>query len=368
MVNYPSLDELYELLKKLSTPVSPSGNEDFIRGIVVEEFKKTADQLWIDSLGNVVAVKKGSSEGKLMLAAHMDEIGLFISHIDDNGFLRVLPIGGLPPRSLILQRLLIKTREGKIIRGVIGLKPPHILKPEEMQKIPDIKDLFVDIGVSSKDEVEKLGVRIGDVAVFDREIVKLGEKRVTGRAIDDRSGLTVLLKAFELIEKPEVDIYAVATVQEEVGLKGARTAAYSISPDAALALDVTIASDIPDTPSHQWYTRLGKGPAIKIADGRSATGLIAHKGITDKLIEVAEKEKIPYQVEVAAGGTTDASIIALNKEGVPAGVLSIPARYIHSPVEVIDLEDLLNTIKLTKSFAEQASSEWLKNLRGQRIK
>ncbi len=362
-------EEIYSLLKKLCEAIGPSGYEDEVRGLVVDEFKKTADEAWIDTLGNVIAVKRGFDRSrKVMIAAHMDEIGLFISHIDDNGFLRVVPIGGLPARALIMQRVRIRTRDGKVIRGVIGMKPPHILKKEEMEKIPEIKDLYVDIGVSSKEEVKKLGIRVGDIIVFDRDLVKLGSDRVTGKALDDRSGLTVLIKAFELIENPAVDVYAVATVQEEVGLKGARTAAFSITPDAAIALDVTVSSDVPDTPRHLWFTQLGKGPAIKIVDGRAATGLISNRRLVDKLIEIAEAEKIPYQVEVAAGGTTDASIIALNKDGVPASTISIPARYIHSPVEIIDLNDMVNAVKLTKAFPEKITSDWLTKLRGERIK
>lgn len=362
-------EEIYLLLKKLCEAVGPSGYEDQVRDIVVEEFKKYADEAWIDTLGNVIAVKKGEDHGrKIMFAAHIDEIGLFISHIDENGFLRVVPIGGIPARSLIMQRVKIRTRNGKILYGVIGMKPPHILKKEEMEKIPEIKDLYIDIGASSREEVEKLGVRIGDVIVFERSVEKLVDNRVTGKALDDRSGLTVLIKALELVEKPVVDTYFVATVQEEVGLKGARTAAFSISPDAAIALDVTIASDVPDTPRHMWFTQLGKGPAIKIVDGRAATGLISNRGLVDKLVEIAESEKIPYQLEVAAGGTTDASIIALNKEGVPATTISIPSRYIHSPVEIVDLEDMVNAIKLVKSFSEKITSEWLEKLHGKKIK
>ncbi|MET1160058.1 MAG: M42 family metallopeptidase [Thermoprotei archaeon] len=361
-------DEIYSLLKKLCDAIGPSGYEDEVREIVIEEFKKTADQLWTDTLGNVIAVKKGGGEAKLMLAAHMDEIGMFVSHIDDNGFLRVVPIGGIPERTVIYQKVRIKTRTGNVLRGVVGLKPPHILKKEELEKIPEFKDIFIDIGASSREEAEKMGVRIGDIVVYDRELTRHGNNRVTGKALDDRSGLAVLLKAFELIEKPGVDIYAVATVQEEVGLKGARTAAFAISPDAAIALDVTIASDVPDTPKHLWFTQLGKGPAIKIVDGRAATGLISNRRLVDKLVEIAESEKIPYQLEVLAGGTTDASIIALNKEGVPATTISIPARYIHSPVEVVDLTDMENAVKLVKAFSEKVEAEFLKKLHGEKIK
>ncbi|MEM1675431.1 MAG: M42 family metallopeptidase [Desulfurococcaceae archaeon] len=361
-------EEVYILLKKLCEAIGPSGYEDDVRSIVIEEFKKTADELRLDALGNVIAIKKGSGEARLMLAAHMDEIGFFVSHIDDNGFIRFVPIGGIVERASIFQRVLIKTRDGRLIRGVIGMKPPHVAKKEELEKIPEFKDLYIDIGVSSKDEAEKMGVRIGDIIVYERDLVRYGNDNITGKALDDRSGLAVLIKAFELIEKPSVDVYAVATVQEEVGLKGARTAAYSITPDAAIALDVTIASDVPDTPKYMWFTQLGKGPAIKIVDGRAASGLIASRKLNDKLIEIAEAEKIPYQIEVAAGGTTDASIINLNKEGVPATTISIPSRYIHSPVEVVNLNDMINAIKLTKAFCERVDPDWLKSLKGQVLK
>jgi len=361
--------EVLELLRKLCEAVGPSGYEDEVRGVVVDEFKKTADELWVDTLGNVIAVKRGADRSrKLMYAAHMDEIGLFVSHIDDNGFLRVVPIGGLPERALIMQRVKIRTRSGGVVYGVVGMKPPHVAKKEELEKVPEITELFIDIGASSKEEAEKMGIRVGDVAVFDRDFKLLSENRVTAKSLDDRSGLAVMIKAFELIENPAVDVYAVATVQEEVGLKGARTSAYAISPDAAIALDVTIASDVPDTPKHLWYTQLGKGPAIKIVDGRAASGLISNRRLVDKLIEIAEAEKIPYQIEVAAGGTTDASIINLNKEGVPATTISIPARYIHSPVEVVDLNDMVNAVRLAKAFPERITSDWLAKLRGEKIK
>ncbi|MEM4969634.1 MAG: M42 family metallopeptidase [Sulfolobales archaeon] len=362
-------EEIFSLLRAITGYISPSGFEDDLRGYVKDLFLSVADGVQIDSMGNVIAFKKGSrGGGRIMLAAHMDEIGLFISHIDDKGFLRALPIGGVFERALIYQRVLIRTRDGRIYRGVIGLKPPHIAKPEEARQVPELRELFIDVGASSRSEVEKMGIRVGDVAVYDRELVRLSSDRVSGKALDDRVGLAALIKTFELVEDNQADIYAVATVQEEVGLKGARTAAYSISPDAALAIDVTIASDYPGVPEHEWYSQLGKGPAIKIADGRGATGLIANQEIINKLISIATELGIPYQVEVAAGGTTDASAIQLNKEGTPSGVISIPARYIHSPVEVIDLNDVINTIKLAKGFCEKSEPEWLSKLKGLKIK
>jgi endoglucanase len=362
-------DEIFGLLKRIAEIPAPSGREDSVRNIVVELLEKNVDKLWIDTWGNIIGLKKGSSgEGKVMIAAHMDEIGFFISHIEDDGFLRVIPIGGVVERSLLYQRVVIKNRDGKLIRGVIGLKPPHVAKPEELQKVPELRELFVDIGASSREEVEKLGVRVGDIAVFDRDVVELAGGRVAGKAFDDRVGVVALIKASELTRDPKVDVYFVATVQEEVGLKGARTSAYAISPDAALAVDVTIASDVPGVSKSEWFTKLGKGPAIKVADGRSASGLIVHPKIFDHLVSLAEKHKIPYQVEVIPGGTTDASVIALNKEGVPAGTISIPARYIHSPVEVVDLSDVYNAAKLLKAFAEETTPQWLREVKGAVIK
>ncbi|MEM4757208.1 MAG: M42 family metallopeptidase [Desulfurococcaceae archaeon] len=361
--------ELLDIVRKLANPPGPSGREDLIGSIVVELMKPHVDRLWIDTLGNVIGFKKGKkSDAKIMIAAHMDEIGMFISHIEDDGYLRVVPIGGVFERSLVYQRVLISTRDGKVYRGVIGLRPPHVAKPEEAQKVPEIRELFIDIGASSRDEVEKLGIKVGDIAVFDREVVELMGDKISGKAFDDRIGVATMIKALQLMETPGVDTYFVATVQEEGGVKGARTSAYAISPDVALAIDVTIANDTPGVPKSEWCTRLGKGPAIKIADGRGASGLIVHPKLVDFLISIAEKRKIPYQLEILTGGTTDASIIALNKEGVPAGAISIPTRYVHSPVEVVDLNDVYNAAQLVKGFVEEIDTEWVKSIKGALIK
>ncbi len=367
MPHNPSRDSIFSTLSKLCSVVGPSGYEDDVRKIVIDELKPYADKLWIDSLGNVIALKKGRGDGKLMLAGHMDEIGLMISYIDDKGFLRFNPIGGWNERILPGQRVLIKTSTGRLIRGVVGSKPPHIMKPEEAQKVIPMKELFIDVGVGSREEAKKLGVEVGDVAVIDRDVVRIGDGSVvTGRAFDDRIGVTVMIEAFKALENTNVDVYAVATVQEEVGLKGARVAAYAIEPHVALALDVTVANDLPNVPENEWITRIGKGPAIKIMDGRSGSGLIAHPAVRKLLIQVAKEKGIPYQLEVLPGGTTDASAIQLNKEGVPAGTVSIPTRYIHSPIELLSLEDALNAVKLVVAFVEKLDRKWIEeNLRRQ---
>jgi len=182
---------------------------------------------------------------------------------------------------------------------------------------------------------------------------------VSGRAFDDRIGVVVMIEAFKALDDNEVDVYAVATVQEEVGLKGARVAAFAIEPHVALAIDVTVANDIPGVSENEWVTSIGKGPAIKIMDGRNGSGLIAHPAVRELLVKAAEEEKIPYQLEVLPGGTTDASIIQLNKEGVPAGTVSIPTRYIHSPIELLSLEDALNATRLVNAFVRRVNKEWI---------
>ncbi|WFO75475.1 M42 family metallopeptidase [Desulfurococcaceae archaeon MEX13E-LK6-19] len=361
---------VYRILKRLCNIISPSGFEEEIRNAVVEELEPYADRLWIDAMGNVIAVKKGGGEGKLMVAAHMDEIGLMIKHITKEGFLKFTPIGGWSERILPGQRVLVKTLKGRVIRGVIGSKPPHIMKPEEAKQVTPMKDLFIDIGVSSREEAEKLGVTVGSIAVIERDVVKLGNPDVvTGRAFDDKVGVVTMIEYFKALDGQQpVDVYVVATVQEEVGLKGARTAAFAISPDLGIALDVTIASDIPGVPEDEYVTRIGKGPAIKIMDGRSGTGLIAHPAIRELLIKTAEEEKIPYQLEVLPGGTTDASAIQLTREGIPAGTISIPTRYIHSPIEVLNLNDVVNAVKLLLGFTKRVNKEWIRETLKKQIK
>ncbi|MCS7111544.1 MAG: M42 family metallopeptidase [Ignisphaera sp.] len=353
-------EALYALLKKLVEAVGPSGFEDSVRDVVIDELKNYGDSLWIDSLGNVIAVKKGSKgAARLMIAAHMDEIGLIISYIDERGFLRFQPIGGVSERTLLGQRVVVRTLNGNLVKGVIGSKPPHIMRPEEAKQVPEGKDLYIDVGVSSRAEAEKLGVTIGSIAVFERDLTVLGNSDIiVGKALDDRVGVAAMIEAFKAIDFSDVDVYAVATVQEEVGLKGARVAAYSITPHVALALDVTVASDVAGVSEQDWITQLGKGPAIKVADGRAASGLIAHPAVRDKLIEIAKQYGVPYQLEVLHGGTTDASIIALNKEGVPAATISVPTRYIHSPTEVANLNDIVMASKLAMLFATKITSEW----------
>jgi endoglucanase len=359
-------DELFLLLKKLSELNGISGFEDEVRGFVADYVKMYADEAFIDSLGNVIAIKKGGDK-KFMVAAHMDEIGLVVKFIDDKGFIRFTPVGGWNERILPGTRVKIKGRNGWV-PGVIGVKPPHLMKPEEAKQVLEIKDLYIDVGASSRDEVLSLGIENGSPIVLDVTTTRLFGSRVTGKAFDDRSGLTVALKSFADSEPRDVSFVLVATVQEEVGLKGAKTSAYGVSPDVALALDVTTANDVPGVDPQDAVVKLGAGPAVKIMDGPAGRGMIANQRVLELLKKVAVERNIPIQAEVLPGGTTDASIIQLNKEGVPAGVISIPSRYIHSGVEMIDLKDLENAYKLLLGFYESLTPFWIDSVKLQKIK
>ncbi len=343
---------LKELIKKLSNAHGVSGFEDEIREIVRAELEGWADEIRVDAMGNVVAVKNGN-ELELMVAAHMDEIGFVVKYIDDKGFIRVTPIGGWFSQIALAQRVVLYGREGKVY-GVLGCKPPHLMRDDERKKAVEIKDMFIDVGASSKDEVLELGIEVGTPVAVDREVVELANGRLTGKAFDNRVGVAVMIEAVKR-SNSNATIYAVATVQEEVGLKGARTSAFAIEPKAAIAVDTCVAADFPGSESAHMDIKLGKGAAITVVDA-SGRGLITSPVVLKWLKETAEKYNIPYQLEVADGGTTDATAISLTKAGIPAGVVSVPARYIHSPVEVIDLKDAESAANLIARSLETASN------------
>ncbi len=361
-------EEYVKLLRKYSSVNGISGYEDEVRELVIEDVKDYADRVWVDSLGNVIAVKRGYGDRRFMLATHMDEIGLMVKHVNDNGFIYFTPVGGWNERILPAMRVKIRTRKGEWLPGVIGVKPPHLMTPDEQKKVIEMKKLFIDVGASSREEVVEMGIENGSPIVADVEFKQLGKNRVTGKAFDDRAGLVAGLLAFREVEPNSIDFYFVATVQEEVGLKGARTSAFDIKPHIALAIDVTTANDVPDVEEQETVAKLGKGPTIKIMDGRSGSGLITNPKLLEFLRKVAEKHGIPHQAEVLPGGTTDAAIIQLNREGVPSGTISIPTRYIHSPVEVLDVNDLVNTVRLLKAFYKELTPEWIDSVRERVIK
>jgi len=333
---------MLDLLKKLSEVHGVPGNEDDVRKAISDELSSSCD-MQTDRMGNLIC-RKGDGEKKVMLAAHMDEIGLMVKQVDENGFLRFATLGGFFDQTLLNQRVIVHTSKGRLY-GVIGSKPPHMLKAEDRKKVVEYTTMFIDIGAKDEKAANKLGVKIGDNITFDRSFKALGGDFITGKAFDDRLGCAVMIEVIKNIKlKKDMTLYAVGTVQEEVGLKGARTAAYKLNPDIALVPEVTVAGDFPGA-KEEVRTSLGKGPAITIADA-SGRGLITHPIVKELLINTAEKNKIPYQLEVSDGGTTDATAIHLTKEGIPSGVVSVPTRYLHSPVEVANLKDIKNAVKL----------------------
>jgi endoglucanase len=315
------------LIQKLVETAAPSGYEAAVRSVIRSEIEKAGGQARVDALGNLIAVK-GPDEGKkIMLSAHMDEIGVMISHIDERGFARLYPVGGVSPATCIGSRV-------RFLNGQSGVI--YFERPDEPGRIPSFEHLYVDVGASSR---QAFPLRVGDVAAFDRPMVELGD-RLVSKAMDDRIGVAVLVETFCQLKDTPNQVYFVFSTQEEVGLRGATTAAYGLDPDLAVAVDVTASGDTPKGP--RMATALGNGPAIKVRDG----GMLADPRVVDWMVKAAVSAKIPYQMEILEGGTTDARAMQLTRAGVPAGCISIPCRYIHSPSEMVDLADVQNAVRL----------------------
>lgn len=337
-----------EFLKRLSEVAGVPGREEAVRQIVLRELRPLADGTETDILGNVIAFKKGKGGPKVMLAAHMDEIGFLVTHVDEKtGFLRIDPLGGFDPRVLMAKRVVVHAESGDLV-GVIGSKPVHVLSEEERKQPLEIKDLFIDVGLSG--EKVKKRVQVGDFVTLRQDFVEMGDL-VSGKALDDRVGVYAMIEAFRRVQKHKADIYAVATTQEEVGVRGARVSSFGVSPDIGIALDVTVASDVPGAQESEYVTKLGKGVAIKIKDSLS----ISNPKLVRRLRQAAEKRKIPYQLEILPRGGTDAGAMQLTKEGVAAVTISIPTRYLHSVVECAHKKDIQATIDLLVAFLEEAS-------------
>ena len=334
-----------ELLQRLSNAHGVSGSEGSITSVIRKELKGHVDEIREDALGNLIAVKKGG-KFKVMLAAHMDEIGLMVKYVEDKGFIRFVAIGGWYDPVLFTQRVILHTPNGPV-HGVIGGKPVHMMNDEERKKGVKIDDMFIDVGAVNREEVEYLGIDVGTPVTIDREFATLANSRVTGKAFDNRAGVAMLIKTLKEVKSP-LTIYGVFTVQEEVGLKGARTSAYTLEPDCAIATDVTIPGDHPGIDMKDAPVAMGKGPVITVVDS-SGRGLIACRKIVGWMKTAADAENIPVQLEVGSGGTTDATAIHLTRGGIPSTTVSIPTRYIHSPVEVLDLADVEAGVNLLKA-------------------
>jgi len=330
-----------ELIKKLTQIVAPSGREEILVNTILEEVKPYIDDYEIDPLGSLIVHKKGDGK-KILFDAHADEIGLMVTYIEDNGFLRFELIGGINPYTLISRRVIFQN-------GILGTIYYEAEKTEDLSK--NLKNLsvdflYIDVGAKSKEEARNK-VKVGDMATWKGGFVDMGS-RIMAKAMDDRIACATLIEAIKRIKDPKNDLYFVFAVQEEVGLLGAKTAAYNVSPDLAIAIDVTPAFDTPKG-FKRIKVALGKGVAIKIQD----RSLIANKEVVRKLTEIAENNSIPYQYEILPFGGTDGGAIQLTKSGIKTGVLSIPCRYVHSPNETIDMEDYKNTINFVEKIANE---------------
>ena len=337
-----------ELLRRLiETPAVP-GREEQQRGIAREELGRLTDEVRTDALGSVIGTKKGRDDVRVMVAAHTDEIGFLVKHIDDKGFLRLQTLGGHDPANKVSQRVVVTTSDGAALRGALqpARKPPHLSKGQE-QKAPRATEFYVDLGMT-EDEVKKK-VRVGDYATMDRTLEKVGDRYI-GKAMDDRIGVYVMLEALRAMGDHEATVFAVATSQEEVGLRGAAASGSALAPTVMIALDITLAMDVPGGGGENQITALGKGAAIKIMDGHS----ISHPRLVDHLRSIAERENIPYQMEILPAGGTDAGGVQKLHGGIPTVTISIPCRYVHTPNEMVDEGDVRACVDLLARYLEEA--------------
>ena len=323
-----------DILENLTQINSPSGNEAEVRACVTSMIKPYCDEIYTDAMGNLIAHKKGDGT-KIMLAAHMDEIGIIATDIDDNGFIRFSSVGGLNTRYLVNTR--VKFSNGTV--GVVGAQD------EAFKDKPELDKLFIDIGAANKEEALKC-VQVGDSAAFLGDMITRADTLVS-KSLDNRAGCAVLIDVIHNIKSSDNDLYFVFTVQEEVGLRGAKTAAFSIEPDIAIAVDVTDTGDTPDAPA--MAVSLGNGTAVKVMD----RSVICDADVRTKMIETAKKNNIPYQLEIMTDGGTDAGAIHLTRAGVKTGGVSIPLRYVHSPSEMANLNDIKASSKLLQKMVTE---------------
>jgi tetrahedral aminopeptidase len=337
-----------KLLRELLEASGISGYEKEITSIMKRELAKCSDSVTVDAFGNCIA-RKGRGKKKIMIAAHMDEIGLLVKQVTKEGFLGFIKIGGIDDRVLVGQRVVIKSKGGDI-PGIIGAKPPHLQREEERKQVIKYEDMFIDAGFKNKDEADK-AVSIADPVIFEPNAGELRGGLSYGKAIDNRLGCYALIKVMAHLRLP-AEIYGVATVQEEVGLKGARTSSFRINPDFALAIDTTCAGDSPGIRERESCIKVGGGVAITIIEA-AGRGVIVNQKVKELFTHTAQTNKIKYQIDVVEGGMTDGAMIYMNREGIETGVLSIPARYVHSPSGVFSMEDVKGTIDLTVKVLER---------------
>ncbi len=340
-------------LYKLLEVASPSGFESKAQEITREYLKDSADEMYSDINGNLIAMKEGSGNRKVMIVGHADEIGFMINYIDESGYLYLKSLGGLDPNLLPGLRVDI-WHDGKPLRGIIGKNAPHMSRGDGDAAKLKMEDIWVDIGAKDKEDAEKL-VAVGDIITFCSQIEELSEHRIVSKATDNKVGVYVAAAVMKALAKTELkaNYYAVSSVGEETTMKGGRTSSYSIEPDIAIAVDVTFTSDVPGADKRKFGDiKLGAGPTL-------ALGAAVHPKVNSALQKLAKELKIPLQLEIAPGATgTDADAIHAQKAGVATAVLSIPNRYMHSPIEIIDIRDLDNAVKLLTEFVKRLDDDF----------
>ncbi|MFJ6208095.1 M42 family metallopeptidase [Lysinibacillus sp. NPDC092081] len=340
------LDPTLQMFKDLTDANGIAGNERAPREVMKKYIGPYADLVETDNLGSVIAKKVGDENGpKIMVAGHLDEVGFMVTQIDDKGFIKFQTVGGWWSQVMLAQRVTITTRKGEEIIGVIGSKPPHILPADVRNKVVDIKDMFIDVGAASKDEVLKWGVRPGDMVTpyFEFNVMK-NEKYLLAKAWDNRIGCAIaidVMKALQNEKHPNI-LYSVGNVQEEVGLRGAKTATHKIQPDIGFAVDVGVAGDTPGVTAKESTSKMGAGPQIVVYDA----SMVSHRGLREFVLDVADDHNIPYQFEAMAGGGTDAGSIHVTANGIPALSIGIATRYIHSHAGILHRDDYDNAVKL----------------------
>lgn len=341
--------ELKQMLAELTAITGLAGQEQDVVRHLVGLLQPVADQVEVDRFGNIFAVKRGTSPGpRLMIAAHSDEIGAMVKSVEANGFIRFHKVGGTLDPLLLGRKVLVN---GHV--GIIGVKAGHMQTPEERTRVVASDNLYIDVGVDSAQAVAALGIKVGDPIVYVAELDSLGGNpdRVFGKAVDDRIGCAVLVKLLASLQEVEFagEVHAVFTVQEEVGLRGATVATHRVNPDLAIALDTVPAGDTPDINTNKELPiYIGRGPVIQVLSGGGPRGFLLNPSVKRYLVEMAEQAQVPYQLSVFSGGNTDASAMHLVRDGILSAAITMPRRYSHSPVEMLDLNDAVHALKLLR--------------------
>lgn len=344
---------IIKIQKELSDLIGCPGREEEVSDYLLVKLEELdVNKAWVDPLGNVLAIKEGTDPDglRILLDAHVDEVGFMITHISDDGFIFIAPLGGVDKRLMLGTLLQFQNEDRERIIGVVGSAPPHVTKPDEREKVPDITDMFVDIGCKSKEEVLEKKLEVGSVGTFYIECIQLNKEILLGKAFDDRTACNIILHVLEMLkgEKIPNTLLINFAVQEEVGARGATVGAYTLEPNIALAIENTIASDVPNVNPAKIITKIGDGPAVTAAD----RSLIVPKTILDRIKKAAEKDNIKWQYKKPIYGGTDAGRITLTRSGIPSGVIAVPCRYIHANAGLINVEDIENAIKLVVNFCK----------------